>query len=207
VSHYPTIVRMPDRRKTISLDSVDTFVRSRLSERRYSHSVRVADGAERLATLHGLDARRARLAALLHDAAREVGKENLLQLAQEWDIPVGEPEREHPNLLHGPVAAEIASRELGVEDGEIIEAIRVHTVGEAGMSPLALAVFLADKIEPARDYPGVGLVRKLAEEDLRAAAAEALRHSRDHNEQRGRSTHPSSLKALEWLEDPPDERV
>ena len=101
----------------------------------------------------------------------------------------------------------MARRQLRIEDEEVLQAIRAHTVGEPGMGPLALAVYLADKIEPARDYPGVGLIRELAGKDLRVAAAEALRRSRDHNEERGRPTHPSSLETLEWLEESFDGRV
>lgn len=183
------------------LETADAFARARLSEGRYGHTLRVADSAERLARAHGLDPARARLAALLHDAAREVGREDFLRLAGAWDLPVGEPEQESPKLLHGPLAAELARRELGVEDEEVLEAIRTHTTGRPGMGPLALALYVADKIEPARDYPSVERLRRLAPEDLRAAAAKALRRSISHNEQRGKETHPASHAALEWLEE------
>jgi predicted HD superfamily hydrolase involved in NAD metabolism len=161
----------------------------------------VADTAERLARIHGLDPARVRLAALLHDAARETEPDEFLRLAAAWDLAVGEPERESPKLLHAPVAAELARRELGVEDEEVLGAIRDHTVGSAGMSSLALALYVADKIEPARDYPSVERLRKLASEDLREAAAEALRRVVAHNEERGRPVHPFSREMLEWLEE------
>jgi predicted HD superfamily hydrolase involved in NAD metabolism len=103
--------------------------------------------------------------------------------------------------LHGPVAAELARRELGVDDDSVLEAIRAHTMGAPGMGPVALAVYVADKIEPGRDYPSVARLRDLAEEDLREAAAEALRRAIAHNEERGRETHPASRKTLRWLED------
>src|SRR5215211_8815190 len=108
------------------LETADAFARERLSEKRYGHTLRVADTAESLARVHGLDPARARLAALLHDAARETEPEEFLRLAGEWGLSVGELERESPKLLHGPVAAELARRELGVEDEEVLEAIRVH---------------------------------------------------------------------------------
>ncbi len=183
------------------LEAADAFARERLSQKRYDHTVRVADTAERLARIHGLDAARARLAALLHDAARETEPEEFLRLAEEWDLFIGEPERQSPKLLHAPVAAELARRELGVEDEEVLAAIRAHTVGEPGMGPLALALYVADKIEPARDYPSVERLRRLAPEDLREAATEALRRVVAHNEQRGRPIHPSSRAMLEWLEE------
>lgn len=192
---------MEDRAKTHTLlDEAAALARSRLSEKRYDHTVRVADTAEDLARAHHLDENRARLAALLHDAARETGPEEYLRLADKWEIPVGEPERQSPKLLHGPVAAELARRELGIEDGEVLEAVRAHTTGKPGMGPLALVLYVADKIEPARDYPSVGRLRELARVDLHEVAAESLRRAIAHNEERGRDTHPASLKTLEWLE-------
>jgi HD superfamily phosphohydrolase YqeK len=68
------------------------------------------------------------------------------------------------------------------------------------MGPLALALYVADKIEPGRDQPGVETLRKLALKDLRKAATVALDRSISHNEERGRPTHPKSYEALEWLE-------
>ena len=192
---------MEDRTKSDTLlEAADEFARTRLSEGRYGHTLRVADTAEDLAHLHGLDPARTRLAALLHDAAREMEPGEFLRLAEEWDLDVGEPERQSPKLLHAPVAAELARRELGVEDEEVLGAIRAHTVGEPGMGPLALALYVADKIEPARDYPSVGRIRDLAREDLREAATEALRRVVAHNERRDRPIHPSSRAMLEWLE-------
>ena len=182
------------------LEEADAFARSRLSEKRYGHTLRVADTAEKLARAHGLDEERARLAALLHDAARETGPEEFLRLADELEMPIGEPERESPKLLHGPVAAELARRELGIEDEEVLEAVRAHTTGKPGMGPIALVLYVADKIEPARDYPSVGRLREQAREDLHGAAAESLRRAIAHNEERGRATHPASLETLEWLE-------
>jgi predicted HD superfamily hydrolase involved in NAD metabolism len=183
-----------------AIENAETFARSRLSEGRYGHTLRVAVTAADLARVHGLDGDRARLSALIHDAARETGPEEFLRLAEEWDLPVGEPERQSPKLLHGLVAAELARRELGVGDEEVLEAVRVHTTGKPGMGPLALALYVADKIEPARDYPSVERLRTLAREDLHAAAAESLRRAIAHNEERGKDVHPSSREALEWLE-------
>jgi predicted HD superfamily hydrolase involved in NAD metabolism len=191
-----------DRAKRYTpLKAADAFVRARLSEKRYGHTLRVANTAEDLARTHSLDPDRARLAALLHDAAREIGDaEEFLKLAEAWHLPIGEPERESPKLLHGAVAAELARRELGVDDNDVLEAIRVHTVGRPGMGPLALILYVADKIEPARDYPSVERLRGLSSENLREAASESLRRSIAHNEERGRHVHPASRETLAWLE-------
>ncbi|CAA9492870.1 MAG: Hydrolase (HAD superfamily), YqeK [uncultured Rubrobacteraceae bacterium] len=192
---------MEDRERIYPAPDADNFARERLSAKRYGHTLRVAKTAEVLAHAHGLDPARARLAALLHDAARETPSEEFLGLAEDLGLSVGEPERESPKLLHGPVAAELARRELGVEDEGVLEAIRDHTTGRPGMSSLSLVLYVADKIEPARGYPSVDNLRRLARRDLRAAAAESLRRSIAHNEERGRPTHPASVEALGWLEE------
>ena len=192
---------MKDHAKTHTLlEEADAFARSLLSKARYEHTLRVADTAENLALAHGLDADRARLAALLHDAAREMGPEEFLKLADKWNLQVGDPERQSPKLLHGPVAAGLARRELGIDDGEVLEAVMAHTTGRPGMGPLALVLYVADKIEPAREYPSVEHLRRLAREDLDGAALEALRRAMAHNEARGKATHPASRKTLDRLE-------
>jgi predicted HD superfamily hydrolase involved in NAD metabolism len=192
---------MEDHAKTSKLlEEAEAFARSRLSEGRYEHTLRVAETAEDLALAHDLDADRARLAALLHDAARETGPEEFLQLADKWRLQVGDPERQSPKLLHGPVAAELARRELGIDDEEVLEAIRAHTTGRPGMEPLALVLYVADKIEPAREYPSVGRLRTLARKNLYGAALESLRRAIAHNEERGKTTHPASLETLDWLQ-------
>jgi len=192
---------MEDHAKIATLlEEADDFARSRLSDARYEHTLRVADTAEDLALAHDHDGDRARLAALLHDAAREIGPNEFLKLADDWNLQVDESERQSPKLLHGPVAAELARRELGIDDREVLEAMRAHTTGRPMMGPLALILYVADKIEPARDYPSVGRLRKLANEDLHTAALEALRRAIANNEARGKDTHPASIETLDWLE-------
>jgi predicted HD superfamily hydrolase involved in NAD metabolism len=181
-------------------EEANTLTRSRLSDKRYNHVLGVANTAEELARTHGLPPQKTRLAALLHDAAREVSPEELLESARGYGLVPDDFTKERPMLLHGPVAAEVARRELGVKDPEVLEAVRVHTTGAPGVGPLTLAVYVADKIEPGRDYPSVGKLRELAREDLREAAKAILRATEAHNENRGRPTHPDSRRMLAWLE-------
>jgi predicted HD superfamily hydrolase involved in NAD metabolism len=188
------------------LEDAESYARERLSDKRYAHTLRVAETAERLAKLHGLGPERARLAGLLHDTAREIGKEELLRVAEEDGLPIGDFERERPILLHGPVAAKLAREDLRVEDGEILDAVQAHTTGEPGMGPLALALFVADKIEPDREQPGVEDLRELAPVSLHRAARAALEDSVSYNERRDRPAHPKSRQTLEWLRGSDEER-
>lgn len=182
------------------LRAADELARASLSEKRYTHLKGVADTAETLARKHGIPPRKARLAALLHDISRESSPDELLDTAQRRGIEPDDFTADRPMLLHGPVAAEVARRELGIEDPEILEAVRFHTTGAPEIGPVAIAVYVADKIEPGRDYPSVDSLRELAKKNLNEAAASILRAARAHNKNRDRPTHPDSRRMLAWLE-------
>ena len=194
---YMTDYRVDDHQ----IEAAQLYARERLSDKRHDHTLRVAEAAERLAGAHGLDRRQARLAALLHDSAREMGPEEMLRIALKLGIPVGTFEKENPKILHGPVAAELAGEHLGVTDEHVLDAVRAHTTGVPGMGRLELVVFLADKIEPARDYPGIEGLRELSARDLKEAARVSLKRSISYNEERGKPIHPASRETLEWLGD------
>ncbi len=117
------------------LKSAERYARERLSDKRYAHTLRVAAAAENLAEAHGLDRKRVRLAALLHDSSREVGPEELLRLAGERGLPVGPSERKSPKLLHGPVAAELAREDLGVESETVLGPSARTPPGRRGWIP------------------------------------------------------------------------
>ena len=137
------------------------------------HTQRVVAGAERLARIHELDPQRCAAGAAGHDLFRHLKADELLQRSRRHGIPIGEPELDAPIILHGPLAALHAQRELGVDDPDLLETIRHHTTAHPDLSDEGLAVFLADKIDPqkvARD-PGLESVAAAAERDLPAAAA------------------------------------
>ena len=142
-------------------------------QHRYAHILRVARTAEALAAAHGVDARQARIAGLLHDLARLYPSERLLRESAERGLAIGEFERSNPVVLHAPLGAELAREWFGVEDEAILSAIRKHTLGAATMSPLDEILYLADGLEPGRDFPARATLLALAFEDL-SAATEAL---------------------------------
>ena len=184
------------------LKAAEDLARASLSEKRYAHVAGVADTAESLARQHYLPPRKARLAALLHDVSRESSPDELLAAAQRHGIELDDFTADKPMLLHGPVAAEAARNELGIEDPEILEAVRFHTTGAPRIGPVAVALYVADKIEPSRDYPSVEKLRDLAQKDLHEAAASILRATHAHNKNKGNPTHPDSRRMLAWLEGP-----
>ncbi|HEX21543.1 MAG TPA: HD domain-containing protein [Actinobacteria bacterium] len=150
----------------------DKLVR-RLSGKSFEHSLRTKDTATRLAGRHGVNHWQAAIAGLLHDYARDYSRPELLTAARQAGLKIKWVEEKNPYLLHAPLGAVLVHSELGVDDPLIIGAIRKHTIGGLEMNDLDRLVFLADVIEPMRKFPGLAEIRKLADEDLRAAFKEA----------------------------------
>lgn len=153
-------------------------LRQRLAESltpaRYKHVLGVVETSVALARRFGAPVLDAELAASFHDLAREWPQDRLLAHARDRKLDVPAAWLEAPILLHGPVAADVARVEYGVEDADVLNAVYYHTTGRPGMGELEMVLFVADAIEPSRDYPGVDDIRLLAEKDLKAAALASL---------------------------------
>lgn len=149
---------------------VKAWAKVQNSEKRYAHVKGVVKSASKLAEQYAPEAVMVcRLAAWIHDAAKHYSDAELLQLAEQYQLPITPFERELPMLLHGAVAYALAVAQFGFEDEQIRSACTYHTCGAAGMNTVDKIVFLADKIEKGRDYPGVDVIRALAQYDLDAA--------------------------------------
>ena len=164
------------------------MLRGMLTKHRFRHTLGVRDESERLARIHGLDAAAARVAGLLHDAAKCLPEAEQRRLAE--GVADAE-EMANPQLLHAPAGMVVARETFGVRDAEILEAIRCHTLGGPEMTGLMLAVFVADFTEPGReDFPGLSEARALAGTDLRAAASKCAELTKKHLQETGRAVHP-----------------
>jgi predicted HD superfamily hydrolase involved in NAD metabolism len=128
-------------------DCIKTWLKENLSEERYLHSLGCADAAIVLAEKYGLDSEKAYLAGLLHDCAKCMKNEELLEIIKEKIKDVDVCELKNYKTLHAPVSAYFAKKKFGVEDSEILSAIRWHTLGRIDMTLFESAIFLADKIE------------------------------------------------------------
>jgi predicted HD superfamily hydrolase involved in NAD metabolism len=142
-----------------------------------------------------VDKEKARIAALLHDFAKNMNKDELFNLLQESGEKILPLEKAEAELLHGPAAAIIAKRDFGIEDQEILESIKYHTTGNPGLSDLAKIIYLADAIEPSREYPGISEIRKAAEMDLDKAFLMSLNSTLEFLIPRDRLIHPASIEA------------
>lgn len=124
-----------------------SWLKGNLDEERLLHSLGCAQCAVDLARKFGLDEKRAYVAGLLHDCAKCLEKDKLIEMAQELD-EIKEDERSNIKVIHAPVSAYLAKEEFGIEDEEILSSIRCHTLGKINMSLFEKVIFLADKIEP-----------------------------------------------------------
>ena len=140
-----------------------------LSERRYEHSLRVADMCIKLAKANDVDPFKAYRAGLLHDCAKDIPIDRQIELCKEYGIELDEVTLRAPKIIHAPLGAEIARREYEIDDEEILSAIAKHTTGSAHMSMLDKIVFLADLIEPGRTYKEAEEIRELAIVDINQA--------------------------------------
>lgn len=153
------------------------FLKERLSKKRFNHSVNVAQESEFLAKLYGEDSEKAYYAGLLHDICKEEEHDALLKLVNESGLSVLDEERMSRPLWHAIAGAAYIRDEFGIKDIDIINAVRFHTVGRAGMSRLEEIVYLADLVSADRDYKDVERMRKLAHTNLDEAMLEGLKFS------------------------------
>lgn len=165
------------------------------------HVTRVKEKALELAAIHNVEPRKAELAALGHDVARAMGEAELLRRARAYGLALHPVEARVTVLLHGPVGAEMLRRECGIEDPEVLEAVRWHTTFNRGLGSVAKIVFLADKLDyqKAGRYPYQERVDRLARENLDAAVLSFLQEELVSMIGAGRLIHPASLEGRNEL--------
>ena len=150
----------------LAFDEIQLRVSQWLSLKRFKHTLGVVESATHLAKLYGVDVEKARLAALLHDCAKELPLPDMQNLVKSESYDADQELLSNGNLLHGLAGMIRAKKEFSISDDEVLEAIRVHTTGKVHMSKLDKVIFLADYIEPNRDFPGVDELRNVSELDL-----------------------------------------
>jgi predicted HD superfamily hydrolase involved in NAD metabolism len=161
---------------SVSLDEIRNFVQERVSASRYQHILGVAYTAKILAAKHGVSVVDAEVAALLHDVAKEQDIQqikSMLQLKFEADYL-----NYDEAIWHGPMGAVIAADVLGITNQDILNAVKFHVTGRAGMSDLEKVIFVADSTEPGRTYERCIEIRALYHEcgSLDQTIYEILKH-------------------------------
>lgn len=184
--------------KSLPLSKLRPVALSYLKHQRIPHVLGTEQEAIRLAERYGADVEKARRAALLHDCTKRLDMAEQLALCEKYGIELDELEQQALKLLHAKTGAAIARDVFGVDD-EIYGAIRYHTTGCAGMTKLEKIIYLADYIEPSRDFPGVDELRKVCYEDLDKGLLLGLEMTIEEMTSMGSPVHHATIEARDAL--------
>ena len=184
--------------KNLSISQLRPVALSYLKHKRIPHVLGTEQEAIRLAERYGADVEKARVAALLHDCTKKLDMESQLALCSHYGIELDELEQVSLKLLHSKTGAAVARDVFGVDE-EIYNAIWWHTTGHAGMTLLEKVIYLADYIEPSRDFPGVDKLRSVCYKDLNEGLLLGLEMTIREMTDMGNPVHRATLEARDAL--------
>ena len=181
------------------MDCINEYLKENLKESRLRHTYNVREMAEKLADIYGADRKKAAKAAMYHDICK--GKDFTDDVLNGYVRRFGLDEKYINNsaLSHSRIAAELMEREWGVEDQQIIDAVRYHTTGRPKMSLLEKIIFIADAAEPGRSYKGAEEIRKTAFTDIDKACLMALENTIGYVVSTGGKLDEDSVRTRDWF--------
>ncbi|QDW84443.1 HD domain-containing protein [Staphylococcus pasteuri] len=145
----------------MKIENAIELVKEKLPEKRFKHSLRVAETAVKLAEIYDSDKDKAELAGVLHDYCKYDDLSTMYQTVRQYDLE-SDLLSYGGEILHGPVCSAIMENDFDVKDEEVLLAIKYHTTGRQQMTKTEKLVFIADYIEPGRKTPGVEEIRDMA---------------------------------------------
>lgn len=186
----------------------------KLSVKRFDHTIGVSYTAAAMAMRYGLNVDRAAMAGLLHDCAKYMTDDELIEKCTKYGIECSETELRNGYLLHAKLGAYLSKEKYGIEDEEICSAVRYHTTGKPAMSVLEAIVFTADYIEPGRKVlSNFKLIRSMAFVDLDEAVYLILKNTLSYlndekeSEQSQKEIDKHSVEAYKYYKKIHDEKV
>jgi len=182
----------------MSFEEIKDKLNKMLTPKRYQHSINVMDASVVLAEKYGVDRYKAGLAGLVHDCARELDKNETLNMCKKYGIIPDKIMQNQPELLHGAVGSYLAGELFGIEQEDVLTAVANHTMGREGMDKLSSIVFLADYIAEGRIYPGVEEIRKAAMDNLFKGIVAGLDSTIAYILKNGGLLHPQTVLTRNW---------
>jgi nicotinate-nucleotide adenylyltransferase len=184
--------------KNLPMEALEPVVISLLKESRVRHVLGCRDTAVALAEKWGADVTDAARAGLLHDITKALDGPLQLTLCHEYGTILSDFSVRYPKTLHALTGSLVAQRIFG-ENQAVVDAIASHTTGKADMNLLEIIIYVADYMEPNRDFPGVERLRELAFTDIHAALKLGLEYTLEHLKNQGAEVSPESRAALASL--------
>lgn len=182
-----------------SEEQIKEYLKEKLTQKRYEHSLSVQDTAVKLARFYHVDVKKASIAGLVHDCAKHMSNDEILSMARKNQILIDEVSELNPQLLHGNIAAVIAKDVMGIYDEEVLNAVACHTTGKKDMNLLEKIVYIADYIEPLRNFPGVEILREEAFTNLDTALLDAFNNTIKIVIDRGQLLHVNTISGRNYL--------
>ena len=185
--------------KNLPMDKLEQVVISLLKPNRVAHVLGCRDTAVELAKHWGADVTDAARAGILHDITKAIDGPLQLTLCEAYGKILSDFSRRYPKTLHALTGSLVAKRIFGENDA-VVSAIEHHTTGKADMNLLEKIIYVADYMEPNRDFPGVEKLRELAFTDIDAALKLGLEMTLEHLKRQGAEVSPASRDALAWFD-------
>lgn len=184
--------------KNLPMEQLEPIVISLLKPNRVNHVLGCRDTAVALAKRWGVSETDAARAGILHDITKALDGPLQLDLCRAYGKQLSDFSKRYPKTLHALTGSMVAERIFG-ENEAVVSAIESHTTGKAAMNTLEKIIYVADYMEPCRDFPGVERLRELAFSDLDEALKTGLMMTLDHLANLGDEVSPESRQALEYL--------
>ena len=184
--------------KNLPMEQLEQVVISLLNPNRVAHVLGCRDTAVELAKRWGADETDAARAGILHDITKAIDGPLQLTLCEAYGKILSDFSRRYPKTLHALTGSMVAQRIFGENDA-VVSAIEHHTTGKADMNLLETIIYVADYMEPNRNFPGVEKLRELAFSDIQAALKLGLEMTLEHLKRQGSEVSPESREALAWL--------
>ncbi|WP_373077399.1 bis(5'-nucleosyl)-tetraphosphatase (symmetrical) YqeK [Fusobacterium nucleatum] len=176
-----------------NFNELKEIVKSKMSLKRFTHTLGVVEMSEKLAKIYNANIEKCKVTALLHDICKEMNMEYIKNICKNNFInELSEEDLENNEILHGFAGAYYVKNELGINDKEILNAIKYHTVGAKDMTLLEKIVYIADAIEYGRNYPSVVEIREETFKNLDKGILMEIEHKEEYLESIGKKSHPNT---------------
>ena len=169
------------------------IVKSKMSLKRYTHTLGVVEMSEKLAKTYNADIEKCKVAALLHDICKEMDMEYIKNICKNnFMNELSEEDLENNEILHGFAGAYYVKNELRIDDKEILSAIKYHTVGAKNMTLVEKIAYIADAIEYGRNYPSVAEIREETFKNLDKGILMEIEHKERYLKSVGKKSHSNT---------------
>ncbi|HCA04288.1 MAG TPA: phosphohydrolase [Ruminococcaceae bacterium] len=176
-----------------------SIIRKMMGDYRYEHSVNVAKEAVELAKIYGADIEKAYTAGILHDITKEIPKDEQLKIISDGGIILDDVQKNAPKLWHSISGSVYIQTNLGINDSDIINAVRYHTTGRANMSLLEKIIYIADYTAKGREYNGVEIMREKSRKSLEEAMIFSFQYTFENLSSKEIAIHPDEVHAYNYI--------